>query len=122
MDFNYSIEIEDSLVRVQTHGVFDFLKVYEMWRDIATSCDASDCHSVLGVSNLSEPMPSADAFDHVNMLEAVGMTSKHQIAWVAARPALMDALRSIEIIVRDRSTLNMRAFESTSDAEQWLSA
>jgi len=120
MDFNYSIAIEDSLIRVHTHGVFDFLKVYEMWREIATSSDANNCRSILGVSNLSDPMPTADAYDHANMLEAVGITSEHQIAWVAGRPALFDTLRTIEITLRDRSPVNLRLFENITDAEEWL--
>jgi hypothetical protein len=61
-----------------------------------------------------------DAYDHLSILEAVGITPQHRIAWTSSDPRLMDRLRIIETIARNRSSLNVAMFESTAEARRWL--
>lgn len=120
MSIRYTITREDSVIRVRTEGVFDFISAYEMWEEIAATCNSQDCYRVLGVSNLDKPLPTVDAYDHLEMLKSVGINNRHRIAWVAGHPALLDQLLLAETVFRNRSEINLRIFDSTKRAEQWL--
>lgn len=120
MSIRYTITREDSVIRVRTEGVFDFISAYEMWEEIAATCNSQDCYRVLGVSNLDKPLPTVDAYDHLEMLKSVGINTRHRIAWVAGHPALLDNLLLAQTVVRNGSEINLRIFDSTKRAEQWL--
>ncbi|MGI9262206.1 MAG: hypothetical protein ACR2QR_09235 [Woeseiaceae bacterium] len=120
MGLDYNISYEHPLINVRTAGTFDFLKAYEMWEAIVVASDSNNCNRILGVSNLDEPMPSMDAYDHLSILQSVGVTEKHNIAWVAGKPNLLDKLRIIETVLRNRGSINMRVFESVTEARRWL--
>jgi hypothetical protein len=122
VDFEYSISHDDSLVNVVTQGFFDYLKAYEMWKEVVATCDKSGCYQVLGESQLAAPVPLIDAYEHVSLIESVGVTPDYQIAWVANDAAVLERLRLIESIVRDRSLFNVSMFESKADATRWLNA
>ena len=122
MSLRYTIEKEDSLIRVRTEGLFDFLKAYEMWEQIAAACTKYDCYHVLGFSNLDEPFPEMDAYEHLGILESVGISEKHRVAWVATKPELLDNLRLAEMVIRHRSSIEMKAFDREKDARRWLRA
>lgn len=117
---DYTISYENSLINVRTSGIFDFLKAYEMWEAIVASCETNSCARVLGLSNLAEPMPTMDAYDHLSLLQSVGVTDKHRIAWVAGKPALLEKLRLAETVIRNRGSLDLRIFESVTEAQRWL--
>lgn len=120
MTLDYTISYERPLINVRTSGKFDFLKAYELWEAIVAASESNNCHRILGISNLQEPMPSMDAYDHLSIFQSVGVTEKHRIAWVAGRPALLEKLRLAEIVLRNRGSFDMRAFESVTDAKRWL--
>lgn len=91
-----------------------------MWKEIATTCEAKNCCQILGVSMLSEPMPQLDAYEHVNMLASAGILPKHCIAWVAGKDELLENLRLAETVFKQRSSVNVRIFETVDDAKRWL--
>ncbi len=91
-----------------------------MWEAISRTCEELGCYRVLGISLLEEPIPTMDAYDHLSMLQAVGITPQHRIAWVAGRSELLDRLRVAETVLRNRGSLNMRTFDSVKTAERWL--
>lgn len=120
MSLRYTITKEDSIIRVHTEGVFEFVAAYEMWEQIVSACTTHNCFHVLGHSCLDKPLPQMDAYEHMGMLESVGVTPKHRIAWTAANPQLIDALRLAEMVIDNRSELVMRVFENGDDAMHWL--
>jgi hypothetical protein len=122
VDFEYSISHDDSLVNVITQGFFDYLKAYEMWKAIVATCDKSGCFQVLGETQRAAPIPLIDAYEHVALIESVGVTPDYRIAWVAKDPPVLERLRLIESILRDRSLFNVSIFESKADATRWLNA
>ncbi|MGI9248318.1 MAG: hypothetical protein ACR2QI_04845 [Woeseiaceae bacterium] len=65
-------------------------------------------------------MPTMDAYDHLSLLQSVGVTDKHRIAWVAGKPALLEKLRLAETVIRNRGSLDLRIFESVTEAQRWL--
>lgn len=91
-----------------------------MWEEIAATCNSQDCYRVLGVSNLDKPIATIDAYDHLEMLKSVGITTRHRIAWVAANPALLDTLRLTETVARNRSEITLRIFDNIKHAKRWL--
>lgn len=120
MTLHYEVEYSQDLINVKTSGVFDYLNAYEMWKDIATTCEANNCFQILGVSMLSEPMPQLDAYDHLNLLASAGISPKHRIAWIAGKDNLLENLRLVETVFNQRSSQNVRIFQTIGDAKRWL--
>ena len=121
MSHRYSIEKEDSIIRVCTSGGFDFVGIFEMWEDIVAACDKHSCYRVLGLSNLGEAPAPIDSYEYMGMLHAVGVTPNHRIAWVAQNPALLDMMVLAETVIRNRSELVVRVFDTEASAEKWIS-
>jgi len=122
VDFEYSIAHEDSLVKVVTQGFFDYLKAYEMWKAIVATCNKSECFQVLGKTRQAAPIPMIDAYEHLDLIESAGVTPDFQIAWVSNVPPVLERLRLIETILKDRSLFNVSIFESEADATRWLNS
>ena len=120
MSLTHTICLDNHWIKVVTEGRFDFIKAFEMWEAVVAVCEEHGCHNILGVSNIDEPLPSMDAYDHLSMFEAVGVTSKHRIAWVANKPELLEQLRVAENVLRNRGSLNIRVFDSIGPAQRWL--
>ena len=93
-----------------------------MWEQIAAACNKHNCFDILGLSYLDEPLPEMDAYEHLGILESVGISGKHRLAWVAMKPRLLDNLRLAEMVIRHRSPIEMKTFESEKDARRWLKA
>ena len=120
MSLRYSIRKEDSFIEVRTEGVFNFLEAYEMWEQVVATCARHDCYRIVGHSNLDEPLPNEDAYDHLAMFDSVGINEKHRVAWIAAKPELLNNLRKAETVIRNRSDIDLRVFERQKDALRWI--
>ncbi len=120
MDFVYSLSFEDSLIRVRAQGSFDYLEAYEMWKAVAAACNEYECNQVLGESISTTPIPTLDAYEYLDLIESAGITPEYRIAWVAKHPAVLDRLRLIETLLRERSIFSVAVFENTAEAERWL--
>lgn len=120
MAIKYELAYSNSRIEVTTTGIFDFLDALEMWKKIVALCEAHSCFKILGKSMLSEPVPKPDAYDHLNLLQSAGISEIYRVAWVAGRSLLVDNLRLTETVIRNRSALNFRIFESAAQAEEWL--
>ena len=120
VSLTHTILHDGSVIHVTTEGSFDFLKAFEMWEEIAKACEENDCFRILGISKLNEPIPTMDAYDHLSMLQSVGINNKHRIAWVAARPELLERLRVAETVLRNRGSINIRVFDAKKAAKRWI--
>ena len=122
MNQRYTISIEDSVIRVHTAGEFDFVNVFEMWEQIIEACESHNCLRVIGLSNLDEPPAQIESYEYLGMLEAVGLTPQHRVAWVAENPALLDVMILAETVIRQRSELSVRVFADVDEAERWMNS
>ena len=122
MSHQYEIAKEDSVIRVRTTGSFDFVGIFEMWEQIVAACNAHGCFRIIGLSNLDGPPASIDSYEYLGMLQAVGLTPKHRVAWVAQNPVLFDQMLLAETTIRNRSELVVRIFEDEISAEAWINS
>ncbi len=120
VSLRYTITKEDSVIKVRTEGVFEFIAAYEMWEEIVSASKKHRCPHILGFSCLDKALPAMDAYEHLGILESVGVTPDYRIAWVAENPLLIDGLRRSELVVRNRSELVLRVFENGDEAKRWL--
>ncbi len=120
MSHRYSITKKDSVIRVNTKGAFDFVAIFEMWEQIVAACNRHSCFRVLGLSNLDEPPAPIDSYEYMGMLQAVGITAKYRVAWVAQNPALFELMVLAETVIKNRSELVVRVFEKEASAEEWI--
>lgn len=62
-----------------------------------------------------------DAFDHLKILELVGITLHYRIAWMNQVPETAKEVEFIEtVIVRNRGMANGRIFPTVEEAKRWL--
>lgn len=120
MSQRHTIEKIDSVIRVRTAGAFDFVNVFEMWEQIVAACQKHNCFNVIGLSNLDEPPAQIESYEYLSMLQAVGLTPKHRVAWVAENPALLDVMTLAETVIMNRSELVVRVFADLDGAERWI--
>ena len=122
MGHSYNIARKDSVIRVTTTGDFDYVGIFEMWEKVISACESHSCFRVLGMSNLNEPPAPIDSYEYMSMLQAVGLTSRHRVAWVAQNPALFDQMLLAETVIRNRSDLVVRVFKDEANAQEWINA
>jgi hypothetical protein len=64
-----------------------------------------------------------DAFDHLKILEEVGLTYQYRIAWVDQKTPTARGLEFVEtVVVKNRGLANGRLFSNVEDAKSWLLA
>lgn len=120
MNLDYSISCEPPLIVVQTAGLFDFPQTFDMWKAIVAACKAGGCMRILGTSNLQATMPSSNAYESFTIFEAVGITNDYRIAWVAGNTVVLEQLRVVEAVLKNRGFINHCVFESLDKARDWL--
>jgi len=120
MGLDYSITHEESLIKVTTSGVADYLSTHQMWKDIAAACAAHDCFNILGESKLDAPISTADIYDHESIFRSAGIGADHRIAWVNTSSQAASSLRMVETVLRSRGLLNGGLFPSIREARDWL--
>jgi hypothetical protein len=91
-----------------------------MWTAIIATCTKSNCFKVLGESNLTAPIPTIDAYEHLSIIQAVGVTPDYRIAWVSQDESVLERLRLIETVLRSRSLFNVTIFDNMKKAKRWL--
>ena len=64
MAAKYSIDCIDSVIEVRVTGTPDRTSIAQMWKDIVIACKDHHCLSILGLSNMEQPIKLADAIDH----------------------------------------------------------
>lgn len=120
MPARYSIKPTDSLIEVRVEGVPDRASITRMWKDIVTSCKEHGCMSVLGISDMEQPVKLADAIHHQVIFLEAGVTIDHRIAWVQLNPAAVRMNILSESILLNRGLVNGRVFTNEAEARKWL--
>jgi len=120
MAAEYSIECVKSIIEVRVGGVPDRASVSQMWKDIVAACTENSCYSILGLTNMQQPLKLADAIDHQAIFLEAGVTIDHRIAWVQLNPDALKMTEIAETILLNRGLLNGRLFTDEFEARRWL--
>jgi hypothetical protein len=120
MAVEYTIEYTGSVIEVRTTGIPDRASISQMWKDIVAASRQFRCLSILGLSNLDQPLKLADAIDHQAIFLEAGVTIDHHIAWVQLNPEAYRMTEVAETVLLNRGQLNGRLFADELEARRWL--
>lgn len=120
MAAQYSIEHVNSTIEVHVSGIPDRQSVSQMWKDIIAACAEHQCLSILGLSNVDQPLKLADAIDHQAIFLEAGVTIDHRIAWVQLNPQAYAMTELAETVLLNRGMINGRLFTDELEARRWL--
>ena len=120
MTANYVINCVDSVIEVHVTGTPDRASIARMWKDIVVACREHQCLSILGLSDMEQPIRLADAIDHQAIFLEAGVTIDHRIAWVQMNPAAVRMNMLIESVLLNRGMANGRIFTNEIEARNWL--
>ena len=120
MTAGYTIQHINSIIEVRVTGIPDRESVAQMWKDIIAACTEHQCLSILGLSNMDEPLKLADAIDHQAIFLEAGVTIDHRIAWTQLNPAAYKMTDVAETILLNRGLINGRLFTDEFAARSWL--
>jgi len=69
----------------------------------------------------TDELSTMDAFNHLKILELVGLTLKHRIAWVNQVKETAKGIEFVEtVVVKNRGLVNGGIFSSVEEAKFWL--
>lgn len=120
MTTRYSINYVDSVIEVRVTGTPDRASIAQMWKDIVAACEQHRCLSILGISNMEQPIKLADAIDHQAIFLEAGVTIDHRIAWVQMNPDAVRMNLLIESVLLNRGLVNGHVFTNEIEARKWL--
>ena len=118
----YHIDLVNSVIEVRLTGIPDRESIVRMWKDIIAACSASNCFSILGLSNLDRPLRLADAIDHQAIFLEAGVTIDHRIAWTVLNLAAYKMTEVAETVLLNRGLVNGRLFTDEFEARRWLAS
>jgi hypothetical protein len=115
------IEYKDNYIHVRHYGKNNYDLSLELWRRIMAVCKQHNCFNILGENFTTEELSTMDAFDHLKILEEVGLTYQYRIAWVDQKTPTARGLEFVEtVVVKNRGLANGRLFSNVEDAKSWL--
>ena len=120
MTANYDISCVKSVIEVRVTGTPDRSSIAQMWKDIVIACKDHHCLSILGLSDMDQPLKLADAIDHLAIFLEAGVTIDHRIAWVQMNPAAVRMNMLVESVLLNRGLANGRVFTNEIEARDWL--
>ena len=120
MALEYTIEHVNSTIEVQVSGIPDRASITQMWKDIVTACKEFECLSILGLSNMEQPLKLSDAIDHQAIFLEAGVSIDHRIGWVQQNPDALKMTEVAETVLLNRGMLNGRLFTDEFEARRWL--
>lgn len=121
MDDKIVVEYRGDYVYAALYGSNNYDISLELWRRIMAECRAHQCFKILGENFTTEKLSVMDAFDHLKILEIVGITRDYRIAWVNNTPETAFTLEFVEtVVVKNRGLANGAVFPTFAEAERWL--
>ncbi len=112
---------EDGYVHAQLHGKNNYDISLELWRRIMAMCKKHNCFKILGENYTTEELSTMDAFNHLKILEEVGITLQYRIAWVNQVQETAGGVEFVEtVVVKNRGLANGGIFPSVEEAKRWL--
>ena len=115
------VEYKGSYVYAAMYGKNNYDLSLELWRRIVAACKQYNCFNILGENFTTEELSTMDAYDHLRILEEVGLTLQYRIAWVDQKTPTAKGLEFVEtVVVKNRGLANGRLFSNIEDAKRWL--
>jgi hypothetical protein len=115
------VEYKGDHVYAAMYGKNNYDLSLELWRRIMAACKQYNCFNILGENFTTEELSTMDAYDHLRILEEVGITFQHRIAWVHQVKETAKGLEFVEtVVVKNRGLANGRLFSNIEEARRWL--
>ena len=115
------VEYKGSYVYAAMYGKNNYDLSLELWRRIMAVCKQHNCFNILGENYTTEELSTMDAFDHLKILEEVGLTFQYRVAWVDQKTPTAKGLEFVEtVVVKNRGLANGRLFSNVEEAKRWL--
>jgi hypothetical protein len=115
------VEYKGSHVYAAMYGKNNYSLSLELWRRIVAVCKQYNCFNILGENFTTEELSTMDAYDHLKILEEVGITFQYRIAWVDQQTPTAKGLEFVEtVVVKNRGLANGRLFSNVEEARRWL--
>jgi hypothetical protein len=115
------VEYKGNYVYAAMYGKNNYDLSLELWRRIMAACKQYNCFNILGENFTTEELSTMDAYDHLRILEEVGLTLQYRVAWVDQATPTARGLEFVEtVVVKNRGLANGRLFSNIEDAKRWL--
>lgn len=115
------IEYKDNYIHVRHYGKNNYDISLDLWRRVKAMCDQNNCFNILGENYTTDELSTMDAFNHLKILELVGLTLKHRIAWVNQVKETAKGIEFVEtVVIKNRGLVNGGIFSSVEEAKLWL--
>ncbi len=115
------IEYKDNYIHVRHYGKNNYDISLDLWRRVKAMCDQYNCFNILGENYTTDELSTMDAFNHIKILELVGLTLKHRIAWVNQVKETAKGIEFVEtVVIKNRGLVNGGIFSSVEEAKLWL--
>ena len=115
------VEYKGDYIYAEMHGKNNYDLSLELWRRIMAACKQYNCFNILGENFTTEELSTMDAYDHLRILEEVGITLQYRIAWVNQREETARGIEFVEtVVVKNRGLANGRLFSNVEEAKRWL--
>lgn len=121
MDDKIVVEYRGNYVYAALYGRNNYDISLELWRRIMATCKEHHCFKILGENFTTEKLSVIDAYDHLKILEIVGITLEYRIAWVSNTPETAFNLEFVEtVVVKNRGLAHGAVFSTFEEAKRWL--
>lgn len=115
------VEYKGDYVYAALYGKNNYDISLELWRRIMAMCKQHNCFKILGENHTTEELSTMDAYDHLKILEKVGLTFQYRIAWVDEGTPTAKGLEFVEtVVVKNRGLANGMLFSNLEEAKRWL--
>ncbi|MBN1470463.1 MAG: hypothetical protein JW925_01680 [Syntrophaceae bacterium] len=115
------VEYKGNYIHVRHYGKNNYDISLDLWRRVKAACDEHNCFNILGENYTTNELSTMDAFNHLKILEEVGLTLKYRVAWVSNTPETAKGIEFVEtVVVKNRGLVNGALFSSIEEAKHWL--
>lgn len=112
---------KDNYIHVRHYGKNNYDISLDLWRRIKAACEQYNCFNILGENYTTEELSTMDAFNHLKILELVGLTLRHRVAWVNQTKETGKGIEFVEtVVVKNRGLANGSIFPNIEEARRWL--
>lgn len=115
------VEFKGDYIHVRHYGRNNYDISLDLWRRVKALCDQHNCFNILGESYTTEELSTMDAFNHLKIVELVGLTLQHRVAWVIQKKETGKGIEFVEtVVVKNRGLVNGGIFPNVEEAKRWL--
>jgi len=115
------VEYKGNYVYAAMYGKNNYDLSLELWRRIMAVCKQYNCFNILGENFTTQELSTMDAYDHLRIIDEVGLTLQYRVAWVDQATPTARGLEFVEtVVVKNRGLANGRLFSNIEEAKSWL--